>query len=150
MNGRMIYGAWLSAAVLALAAATSPARAAEAFLCAPNVIVYVEPGELEKKKRTDACVASHFGLTIAAANAPSPASKPGAKTVSSKSAPRAASQSAPVKFKMLIDSERATEPPARRVAVANTTAGSAAETEYRRIRVLNAATPEQAWFHHTK
>ena len=39
---------------------SSPARAAEAYLCGPDTIVYVKADELEFKKRTDPCIASHL------------------------------------------------------------------------------------------
>lgn len=144
---------WRTSFVISLAAAAlfgapqQSARAAEAYICAPDIVVYVEAGELEKKKRTDACVASHFGLTVDQAAVGSAKAPP--PPVAKKARPVAA-KSAPVKFTTLIDAGAAREPSPKRVADASSSTRSPIETEYRRIRILNAATPETAWFHHSK
>ena len=59
---RKLVLAW---AVFACAVTSSAvARADEAFLCGPSRIVYVKPGELELKKKTDPCIAEYFGLKV--------------------------------------------------------------------------------------
>jgi hypothetical protein len=42
-------------------------RADEAYLCDGGRIVKVAPGKLDELKRTDACIAAYYGLTIGAA-----------------------------------------------------------------------------------
>lgn len=59
------------AALLAVAAllsplAAAPAVAAEAYVCDGGRVVYVELADLERMKRTDACVAGYYGLTVEA------------------------------------------------------------------------------------
>lgn len=50
----------------------SPAMAAEAYLCDAGRVVYVELADLERMKRTDACIASYYGLTVATQAASQP------------------------------------------------------------------------------
>ena len=47
-----------------MSGAFGPARAAEAYLCGPDRIVYVAVEDLEAKKRSDPCIAAYFGLKI--------------------------------------------------------------------------------------
>lgn len=43
---------------------TAPALADEAYVCAGGVLVYVPLAELEAMKRSNACIASYYGLTV--------------------------------------------------------------------------------------
>jgi hypothetical protein len=58
----------LAIAVLALVFGVmvegGPAKAAEVFVCEGGRLVRVKPGELERLKRTDPCIARYFGLSI--------------------------------------------------------------------------------------
>lgn len=58
----------LGVAALALIAGVvienAPAKAAEVFVCEGGRLVRVKPGELERLKRTDACIARYFGLSV--------------------------------------------------------------------------------------
>lgn len=146
----------LAAAALVCASA-EPARAAEAYVCAPDIVVYVEGGELEHKKRTNACVASHFGLTIESQTTDGLAARPANPREAKKVAPKVAQKPrpvaaklAPVKFSTVIDDTPAAKPAPQRTADAASANASPAGAGYRNIRILNAASPETAWFHHSK
>lgn len=53
------------------------ARADEAYVCDEGVVVMVMSGDLERQKRENPCVASHYGLTaVAPAAVPLPAPHP--------------------------------------------------------------------------
>lgn len=54
--------------MIAVALATSPARAQQTFECEDGGLVTVLPGQLELMKRTDPCVARHFQQPPAAEN----------------------------------------------------------------------------------
>lgn len=54
----------VSLAALAAGSLVDYARAEVGYVCDGNVVVMVAPGELERLKRENACVASHFGLTV--------------------------------------------------------------------------------------
>jgi hypothetical protein len=56
--------AWLSIALLLVAAGGHAARADEAYVCDGGRIVYVKPGQLEHLKRTDPCIAGYYGLSV--------------------------------------------------------------------------------------
>jgi hypothetical protein len=51
--------------VFLTALGTAAVRADEAYLCDGGRIVKVPFGKLEEMKRTDACIASHYGLKVA-------------------------------------------------------------------------------------
>lgn len=135
--------------------AAAPAHADEAFLCGPDTVVYVAVGELEMKKRTDPCVASHFGLTVEASPAkadPGPAvayqpPKPD-KAASTKST--RAAKGAPLPLKALKAPEEADPVSAREERSAALAVRAMPGTDYRNIRVLNASSPGGAWYRHTR
>ncbi|MFN0218884.1 MAG: hypothetical protein ACKVP4_08745 [Hyphomicrobium sp.] len=153
----------------AFLATAAPAWAAEAFLCGPDTVVYVEANELEHKKRTDPCIAGYYGLTIApeqaaptapviapvikatapravAASSPPPAERVAALAPTITPAPVA--KAAPV-TKTPVARTPVTSAPAP--AAANITVASVAPVaNFRNVRILNAKSPKAAWFRHDK
>ena len=63
---RVSIGFVVSATGVALTAVPAPSRADEAYLCAPDKVVYVSTADLPKLKRTDPCIAAYYGLRLAA------------------------------------------------------------------------------------
>jgi hypothetical protein len=141
-------------AVLGLSVAcwldVSSARADEAFLCGPDTVVYVKPEEMEHKKRTDPCIARYFGLTV---EAPATTQPPRKTSSSELLAQRAIDKPAPeVALKSLQapeTAERVTPPPVERSAALQLPV-SAPGTDYRNVKVLNASSPTDQWFKHTR
>lgn len=140
----------LSLGLLNLAAET--ARADEAFLCGPDTVVYVAAGELEIKKRTDPCVASHFGLTVDTVSpradngaVPEPAKAPEADTHKASGASKGT-----LPLKALEPPERADPVSVREERSAALIVGSVPGTDYRNIRILNASSPDAQWFRHKR
>lgn len=133
--------------VLGLGACPLSARADDAYLCGPDKIVYVAVDDLELKKRTDPCIAAYFGLKVeepvasapAAAAAPSPA-----RGVKAPPIVRA-------ELKPLTDSEfpsRAARPLEQQALLLPPRATPG--TDFRNVKILNAASPGDGWFHHTR
>lgn len=130
-------------ATLSLCAAADSARAAEGYLCGANTVVYVEPQDLELKKRTDPCIASYYGLHVDAVAEPKP-------TPSPKSAPAKTSKATPVaKLRPSVGADASAAVRAPRVRHASAVI-AAPDTDYRNVRVLNPETPEEAVYRHTK
>lgn len=126
--------------------ASAPARADEAFLCGPDTVVYVKPSELEERKKTDACIARYFGLTVEKVPAPAPPPAPRQVTVARKTA------GPPPKLKGLEapeTAERVGAPPQARTAAAVPPVASPG-TDFRNVRVINAVSPEDQWFKHVR
>jgi hypothetical protein len=126
----------------------SAARADEAYLCADGRIAYVAFGALEEMKRTDACVAAYFGLEIE----PRPAT-PGAAKIPSGANPARPNKAtpAPPALRPLEESDippRAPRP--SREAATRPAPRAADDTDYRHVRVINAAAGDGAWFHHVR
>jgi hypothetical protein len=142
--------AFASLAVLA-AMGTATVRADEAFLCDGGRIVKVAFGKLEEMKRTDACIAAHYGLSVvpparietgAIPVTERQASSPSAKTIVAPANPAAlavvtpetpAARAQPVKTASM---EKAPSPQA------------AAGTDYRNVVLLNPEPGQPAVFHH--
>ncbi len=120
---------------------SAPARAAEAYLCGPDTIVYVKADELEFKKRTDPCIASHYGLTVESAK-PAAAKPSPVKSVVAKATPAPAANLRP-----LADADIVLARPRAPTRVA---AATAPDTDFRNIRVLNPTSPDGVWFRHDK
>ena len=69
----------------------SRVAAAEAYVCEAGRVVYVEFGDLERMKRTDACIARYYGLTAGPAGAsaesqPRGANEPVAQAITERAA----------------------------------------------------------------
>lgn len=135
-----------AAAIAAVYAATSPAMAAEAYLCGTDNVVYVELDKLEEMKRTDPCIASYYGLKVAAPRPASPPAAPIAKHAK-KDAPQ---RRAAVQLRPRIVADDASPAPIR-VRKEPERAGPKPEvvaapgTDYRNVHVINAASPEGKW-----
>lgn len=82
-------------ACAAVIGAPDAAVAAEAYLCAGGRIVYVEFADLERMKRTDACVAGYYGLTVEPAAVAAPTTTPAAALASPSTPPAVLDAAAP-------------------------------------------------------
>lgn len=143
------FGALLPAVLFAAAfTAASGVRADEAFLCGPDNIIYVKPSEIEQKKKTDPCVARSYGLAIEEHGAKAPENR-----VAESEAPGAVkpAEQKPVSLKALQSpetAERVRRDPERTAALQPPL--PAADTDFRNVRVLNASSPGEQWFKHTR
>lgn len=150
-------------ATLAVIAAT-PVRAAEAYLCEAGRVVYVELADLEWMKRTDACIAGYYGLTVEGAAPSVPPAAAGERSASAteiSAPPQAKAASAKPGSPSTFAARSAT--PGRRPAGLKDTSVrtidmtrasrgaapvAAPETDYRNVRVINASTGDGQWFRH--
>ncbi len=120
------------------------ARADEAYVCDAGRVVYVKPGELEAMKRSDPCIASYYGITLTPA--PSGASAKPARAPA-------------VDFKTLggpEDQARAAKPSAPKLAQLDTVVPAprappvaSPGTDFRNVRLINAAPNSTGWYRHT-
>jgi hypothetical protein len=129
---------------VAVAAATPPARADEAYLCGPDNVVYVKASELEAKKHSDPCIAAFYGVTL-----------PGTATTQKIAVTAAAEPSAaravaePIAFKRLTETEIPERITAKKShARSASPAAAAPDTDYRNVRIINASTDTGQWFWH--
>jgi hypothetical protein len=141
----MLLRGSIAAIAFAVSALTgSPvARADEAYVCDAGTVVYVKPGELEAMKRSNPCIAGYYGITL-----PSPAA----------SAPIEPAKTAtpPVEFKTLggpDDHADASKRSSTRTAQAGPAAHrpppvAAPDTDFRNIRLINAAPDSDGWYRH--
>ena len=146
-------GIWLFGAASAAAVIVCPAtaRADEAYLCGPDKVVYVSVADLPMMKRTDPCIAAYYGLTVEGTSTAA-----GAQPAAGH-APAIAQSANSIKseLKPLSDNDirgSAAEFPQQQAALAPARMPPRATvgTDYRNVKVLNAATPGSAWFHHAK
>lgn len=126
-------------------ASASPATAAEAFLCDKDRVVYVEAGQLEELKKSDACIAAYFGIKL---NTPA-------------AAPATSKDGAPLDLKTLTETGSADRfvpgqnDLRRRVAALDTSGkpktppAAAPGTDFRNVKVLNASDGD-GWFRHAR
>ncbi len=143
----------LFAAGFLAATGIEAARAAEAFLCADGRIVHVPFGKLEEMKRTDACIASYFGLTIAPA--PGSSASPRAEPVTPASSVPAPARpaAAPAVALRRLDPQ---EPPSTRplkprvVADVGRPVRAADGTDFRNVVILNAADGAPGIYRHER
>lgn len=137
-------------------ASASGARAAEAFLCGPDKVVYVRSEDLEARKHSDPCIAAYFGIKIGdpvklAAPDVSLVAQPAiAGAVPAVAAPIPKTKAA-VALKTLTDKDM----PQHAIRLASRgrvvrSVVSAPGTDYRNIHVLNAQDSEEEWFRHTR
>ncbi len=131
----------------AMGVVSSPVHADEAYLCGPDKIVYVAAGDLEAMKRTDPCIAGYYGLTI---DAPVPVVS-AEKAAAAKAEAAALEKSATSQLKLLSDSEvpdRVTRATGRQASLEPPRAMPG--TDYRNVKILNAAGPDAAWYRHSR
>lgn len=155
----------LAAGTTALLLNAPAVRADEAYLCGPDRIVYVAVADLERMKRTDPCIAAYYGMKVEEPAKPA-ANKPAAKAeaatpkaekiVVPATKPAAAKPQAPAPLKAAPELKRLPEeahvrrkPAASKLALAEMPV-AAPGTDFRNVRVLNASSPDDAIFHHTK
>ena len=148
MSWRVSLGFALTVASSALLQSSGQARADEAYLCGPDTVVYVAVADLEAKKHTDPCIAAYYGLKVEASAVANAAAKPAAAVdkVAKKAAPIAAPSlkalgepDIPDRVPRKLQRQASLEPPR-----------TAPGTDYRNVRVINAASEDAAWFHHVK
>lgn len=144
---RVSIGFVVSATGVALTAVSAPSRADEAYLCAPDKVVYVSTADLPKLKRTDPCIAAYYGLTVE-----TPAKPAVAVTATIKqAAPLPEKKPVAIALKPLTETEavsRASVQPAQLAAL--TPPSAMPGTDFRNVKILNASRPDDAWFRHTK
>lgn len=124
--------------------AITAALADEAYLCADGSVVYVEFGKLAEMKRTNACVAAHYGLKIepvSATPAPAGTEAKGDRT-KEPATPRLQTFSA-------ADELAVTHRPTRQAAL-RPVPPPAPNTDFRWVKLINAPSGEDAWFHHQR
>jgi hypothetical protein len=147
MSWRISAAFAVSVSGLALTSLGAPARADEAYLCGPDRVVYVAVEDLEAKKHSDPCIAGYYGIKIEADAAPlakpeKQAAKPVEKITS-------ASVTAALKPMSEPETPSRTSPALQRQASLEPPRAMPG-TDFRNVKVLNAESPEAAWFRHTK
>ena len=117
------------------------ARADQSFVCDNGELVQVKRGDLERMKRENACVASHYGLSLHVV--PLPVQRP--KRAVSRPAPRAEKMSATAEAVKLPSRKPVVSHEIKDVALP-----PAAYTDYRRVRIINAQPDGRQWFTHKR
>jgi hypothetical protein len=136
--------------ILVAGVAADAAHADEAYVCGATRVVYVKPGELERMKQQDPCIASYYGLSVESGPTVPPAKS--AEKVPS----IAASAPARPKLRALTEPGLDIEAVAPRSSNRATTSGAqdpvlrmapvkARETDGRRVHILNAEPGSAAW-----
>lgn len=64
MRGIALFGLGLAVALPVLSIDAGSAKADDAYVCDSGRIVYVKLGSLEQMKRTDPCIAAHYGIEL--------------------------------------------------------------------------------------
>ncbi|MDX2289029.1 MAG: hypothetical protein NW217_09440 [Hyphomicrobiaceae bacterium] len=147
-------------AILLTAVMPAPGLANETFVCEDGSIVTVLPGQLEAMKRTDPCVAAHYGIRRGGEDqrgaAPPPAPAPVASF-----APADAPLPERKPNDEIADKLRALESPdalarsTRDVPLSVAAGGqspgaSAAPSDFRNVYILNAPAGAERYFRHTR
>ena len=119
---RIIAGSMIA---LGLGLMTENVQAAQTFMCDDGRLLQVELDQLERLKRTEPCIAAHYGLEVVVV--PLPVKRP------------------PPPIQPVLKGSRAPAKLPRQ-------AGQVAEvsSSYRRVRILNAAKGRRAWYIHTR
>lgn len=127
------------------------ALADEAYVCEGGGVVYVPLGQLESMKRTNACIAAYYGLTVdaaaaTAASVPDSSAKPAPASGTPRSGPAlkptleggddqaALGKSIPVQS-------------VSKVAVRAEPPKPAPNTDFRNVHVINATGEDKSFFH---
>ena len=147
MSWRVSAGFAVTASGFALSVLSAPVRADDAYLCGPDTVVYVAAEDLEDKKHSDPCIAGYYGITLepkaksantATIEAAKPEAQPSKSSLVATLKPLTVEE-IPSRVSRNLQRQASLEPP-------RATPG----TDYRNVKVLNAETPESAWFRHTK
>lgn len=147
MSWRVSVGFAVTVSAAALSFSAIPVRADEAYLCGPDKVVYVAVEDLEMRKRTDACIAAYYGLKADAAVEVTPV----AAIAREKRDKTASSNTVVAGLKPLSDAEipdSVSKRPERQASLDPPRAMPG--TDYRNIKILNAASDGDAWYRHTK
>jgi hypothetical protein len=147
MSWRVSVGFAVTVTAAAFSLSAIPVRADEAYLCGPDKVVYVAVEDLELRKRTDPCIAAYYGLKVEAAVEVTPI----AATPPVKLEKAALTKTVVAGLKPLSDAEipdRISKKPERQAALDPPRATPG--TDYRNIKILNAASAGDAWYRHTK
>lgn len=155
---RILVSHWvlagLSAAAIGLFA--QPVVADEAYLCGPDQVIYVSVADLPKMKRTNACIAAYYGLKVEASEEqPVQAAE---KPSLSRSKPSTVAGNAQRKnvaahavLKPLLEPEasgRTSATNMRQASLARPV--TAPGTDFRNVKIINAASDDDAVFRHTR
>ncbi len=149
-------------ALLLISAVQGRAFGDEVYICAGNKVVRVALDQLEHMKRSNACVASHYGLEIKKKTAPVASSKPppgkgraGLRRQAVKKPPVTTRRKQPaakaVTARTLPEKKAAASamPKAQQRPTPPAVAEIAAKpSDYRNIRVLNAKSKAAQWYRH--
>ncbi|MCH9764876.1 MAG: hypothetical protein K0U34_02635 [Alphaproteobacteria bacterium] len=136
------------------------ATAGEVYICDRNKVVTVAPGQLEHMKRTNACIAAHYGLRLPENTAVKVAASTESQLVSgpvrvqrpekkigvaaTKSSAKAAAAAVP-KVTQKVAKPQVPVPHDTALPVEEVAADP---SDYRNIRVLNAKTKPAQWYRH--
>ncbi|HUS96349.1 MAG TPA: hypothetical protein VMX97_06400 [Hyphomicrobiaceae bacterium] len=138
----MIFKVFATSVIaLVLGTFIEKARADQSFICSDGSLVQVERGDLKRMKRTNACVAAHYGIRLR-------------HTVSllEKNQQRQLADAVPLPVRKPDMAARLIAPP--RIRESRHDPASVAESRqsssYRMVRVINAADPRDRWFSHTR
>jgi len=110
---------------LGLGLYTEGASAAETFVCDDGRLLQLETRDIQRMKRTDACVAAHYGIQIA--KVPLPVQRP---------------NTTPSVLLKGTRSVKAEQSGNRTMANAN--------IDFRNVRIINAMPGSHAWFRHSR
>jgi hypothetical protein len=152
--------------VIVVPCLVSDSRADEAFLCDGGRIEYVNAGNLEAKKHYDPCIAGYFGLTVPGpeekANLPATTplqqangnAAPDKVEKTSVAATGAASGANRIEHIVLKGFEASGMPVRRHhngaTRLATEPPVAAPDTDYRNVKIINAAANSGQWFRHAR
>jgi hypothetical protein len=145
VSRRVSIGFAITISAGALGVSVVPVRADDAYLCGPDKIVYVAVADLETMKRTNPCIAAYYGIKLE-----NPVGED-TTTGDSASAKPPSKPDVTASLKPLSDAEipdRVSKTPGRYAALSPPRA--MAGTDYRNVKIINAASAEAAWFRHTR
>lgn len=145
-----------SLALLAMLAATPAARADDAYVCDEGRLVYARPETLEKLKQTDPCIAGYYGIDLGKSKVVANAAKPAPAFLKAPTATpseaASANQRASANRAGRHAPAAAPAPPvsALKSTISTSPTQPAPNTNFRDVRVLNAAPGSATTFHHAR
>ena len=136
---------------VAISVFAKPAAADEAYLCGPDRIIYVSVADLPEMKRTNPCIAAYYGLKVEAGveQAQASASANNGEGADTSAGPALKKSRAHAALKPLVEPDTTTTDQGviRHAALRPVAAPG---TDFRNVRILNAASDEAAIFRHTR
>lgn len=133
---------FIIAAALGLSQSAPLVLADEAFVCGPSTIVYVKSEELDAKKHSDPCIAAHYGIDLKMVTS-------SVQTALAVTKPAKVVMPAVPAIASVATLQRAPRYKSRTNVITERPAASPG-TDYRNVKVINATTPESAWFRHMR